>query len=287
MNLLRPVVLCADDFGMTDGVSRAILALAGQGCISATSAMTNLPAWRRNAPALKILRQRIGIGLHLNLTTGRPLGAMPALVADGAFPPLNILLRQALTQNLPLPEIRREIECQLDAFEEEQGRPPDFLDGHQHVHVLPGIRRTLLEVLSARGLAGGVWLRDPSDRVTAAIRRGVSTGKALTVQALALGFRRDAAASGFTTNRGFSGFSPLRDETDVGEVLRQAFLHLGPEPVVMCHPGEVDAELRTLDPAVQSRPLEAKCLASEAFRQWLEDKRIVLVPKPMPVQPRT
>src|SRR5687768_2108209 len=95
----RSVVLCADDFGLTDGVSRGILDLAEAGRLSATGAMTNMPGWRRNAPGLRPLKGRISVGLHLNLTTGRSLGPVPGLT-DGACPPLNEVLRRALTRRL-------------------------------------------------------------------------------------------------------------------------------------------------------------------------------------------
>src|SRR3954464_8950671 len=117
MNLPRLVVLCADDFGMTDGVSRGIIELAEQRRVSATSAMTNMPAWRRNAPGLATVRDRIGIGLHLNLTVGHPLGSMPALAPHGEFPKVGDLIRMSLTRRAPVVEVRGEIERQLDAFE--------------------------------------------------------------------------------------------------------------------------------------------------------------------------
>jgi predicted glycoside hydrolase/deacetylase ChbG (UPF0249 family) len=49
----------------------------------------------------------------------------------------------------------------------------------------------------------------------------------------------------------------------------------------MCHPGHVDAELRSLDPAVESRTEELNYLASDAFRDLLEERRIRLERKPM------
>ena len=85
MAATRKIVLCADDFGLTDGVSRGILELAEAGRISATGAMTNMPGWRRSAQALKPLVGRIGIGLHLNLTVGAPIGPMPVLARGGTF----------------------------------------------------------------------------------------------------------------------------------------------------------------------------------------------------------
>jgi hypothetical protein len=276
----RKVVLCADDYGLTEGVSRGILELAEVGRISATSAMVTMPDWPRLAPALRPFRGRIGVGLHLNFTTAAPLGALPRLAPEGRLPALAGLLRAALTGGLNPQEIRAEIDRQLDAFAEADGGPPDFVDGHQHVHVLPVIRPALLEALRKRGLQGRLWLRDPSDGVRPILRREVSARKALIVKALALGFRRAATAAGFDTNEGFSGFSPF-DATILPErVFGQALLDLGPRPLVMAHPGYADESLRALDPEVDSRPQELAYLKSEAFGRLLKERGLAPVSRP-------
>jgi chitin disaccharide deacetylase len=273
-------VLCADDFGLTEGVSRGILELARQGRISATSAMTNCEPWPDLAPALAALGDRIGVGLHLNLTTGAPLGSMPVLAPAGRLPPLTQLLRGAVLGRIPQGEVRAEIERQLDAFERCFGVAPAFVDGHQHTHVLPVVRRALLSALAERRLAGRLWLRDPSDAPGSILRRGLSWRKALIVRALAAGFRRDARAAGFATNEGFAGFSPL-DGTPPALVFRSAFRALGPRPVVMCHPGYADEALRVLDPAVESRPAEMAYLVSADFAALLAEHDVALVPSPL------
>jgi chitin disaccharide deacetylase len=276
MASFRTVILCADDFGLADGVSRGIVELAEMGRLSATGAMTNMPGWRRAAPDLQPLKDRIAIGLHLNLTVGAALGAMPQLAPSGAFPSLRDLLPRALKQQLPMDEIRREIDRQLDGFEEHHGEPPAFVDGHQHVHVLPGIRRALLGVLKQRGYAGRIWLRDPADRVSALLRRPIGRNKALIVKALSAGFARQALKAGFRTNQGFSGFAPLDLSIPAPRVFEEAFSGLGADPVVMCHPGYVDGELRGLDPAVESRVEELNYLGSDAFDDLLHRNEVRL-----------
>lgn len=282
MSPLRSVVLCADDFGLSDGVSRGIVALAAAGRLSATGAMTNMPGWTRAAPELAALKDRIGVGLHLNLTTGSPLSPMPRLAPAGTLPPLDALLSQALRRRLPLDEVRAEIFRQLEAFVAAHGAAPAFVDGHQHVHALPGIRRVLIQALNASGLAGRLWLRDPSDRLEAMLRRPVGRGKALVVAALARGFAREAHAAGYATNEGFSGFAPLDLSVPAARVFEEAFRELGPRPVVMCHPGHVDDDLRRLDPAVESRAAELAYLGSDAFAELLARRGIVLSPGPEP-----
>jgi predicted glycoside hydrolase/deacetylase ChbG (UPF0249 family) len=277
MGSFRNVILCADDFGLADGVSRGIVELAEMGRISATGAMTNMPGWRRAAGDLKPLQGRIAVGLHLNLTTGAPLGSMPQLAPAGAFPSLKDLLPKALKRRLPGDEITQEIERQLDAFVEVHGEPPAFADGHQHVHVLPVIRPALIQVLKERGYAGRVWLRDPSDRLAAILRRPIGRSKAIVINTLARGFAKSAHAAGFLTNEGFSGFAPLDASVPASRVFQEAFSRLGDRPVVMCHPGCVDDELRHLDPAVESRVEELNYLRSDAFRELLTARHIKLI----------
>jgi len=276
---LKAVVLCADDFGLSEGVSRGILDLIAMGRLSATSAMTNCPAWRRCAPALRDHTGRVGVGLHLTLTVGAPLGPMPRLAPGGALPNLPDLAAGALRGGLPLEEIEAEIGRQFDAFADAFGRAPDFVDGHQHVHALPRVRRALFAALRRRGCAGSLWLRDPSDRLSAIARRGVAAAKAVQVRALAAGFRRSARRAGFRVNEGFSGFSPF-EASAVGATFESAFRYLGPRPVVMCHPGYPDEDLRRLDPVVEVRRDEFDYLASDAFAELLATRKITLAPRP-------
>ena len=272
------VILCADDYGLSDGVSRGIAELAEMGRLSATGAMTNLPGWRRAAPRLRPLKGRIGVGLHLNLTTGTPVGEMPSLAPTGQFPVLKEILARAFKGQLAKAEIAREIARQLDTFEEAHGEAPAFIDGHQHVHVLPTVREALLEVLKARGYAGRVWLRDPADRTVSILRRPIGRGKALIVKGFARGFAQKAQAAGFSMNQGFSGFAPFDLSVPANRIFETAFSHLGSMPLVMCHPGYGDDELRALDPAVESRVAELDYLKSDAFVALLQERGLKLTP---------
>ena len=89
------VFLCADDFAMTNGVSRAIVELADAGRISATSAMTTSAHWPAHATWLARVRGTIATGLHLNLTLGAPVSAMSKLAPDRRFPVIGRLTTMA------------------------------------------------------------------------------------------------------------------------------------------------------------------------------------------------
>lgn len=254
-------VLCADDFALTDGVSRSILALLEDRRLSATSAMTNRPHWRRLAGELAAHAGHADLGLHLNLTCAAPLAAMPRLAPAGELPRLADLARAAVASAAIRSEIALEIERQLDAFEDGLGRAPDFIDGHQHVHVLPGIRGAVLDAVTRRYRAGSVYLRDPSDRMDAIRARGVAVGKALVISGLGLGLRAAAQRRGIPVNRGFSGVAPFDPTRDFAADLARFLVRPGPAHLVMCHPGFIDDELARLDPVIATRPVEHAALA--------------------------
>ena len=274
--------LCADDFAMTRGVSRAILSLAGLGRLSATSVMTTMPHWRELAPALREHEAELAIGLHLNLTLGRPATAMARLAPDGRLPAFGRLAIESLTGRLREPAVRTaiaaEIAAQLDLFAEVFGREPDYVDGHQHVHVLPGVRGPLLACLGSRGLAGRLWLRDPADDLAAIFARRGPIVKALVIAMLARGWRNAAATGGFATNHGFAGVSAFRSTGDFGTEFASFLVAPGPRHLVMCHPGEIDSELASLDPVVESRPMELAFLRSARLAEICASAGLVLMP---------
>jgi len=261
--------LCADDFALSSGVSEGILKALAAGRLSAAGAMTTRPGWAMAARDLRAHDFDADIGLHFNLTQGSPLTPMPRFAPDKTFPKVGQIISLAQRRLLPEAEIRAEIGAQLDAFAEHFGRAPDFVDGHQHVQVLPGIRLWLLEALMQRGYQGKVWLRDSGDRLAAIIARKSHIKKAVIVQWLSRGFSKAARRSGFSTNQGFAGFSAFDTASDYGEAFAAYLKAPGPAHLVMCHPGIVDAELHGLDPVTHSRQQELNFLLSQRFEDCL------------------
>jgi chitin disaccharide deacetylase len=285
MNKMLPTTgftLIADDYAMTPGVSRGILRLLEAGRLSGTGAMTNRPHWKGWSGALATHADNAWIGLHLNLTLGAPLTPMPLLAPGGQLPTIGTLAKGALLDRLPLEEIAEEIRAQIDAFEQAMGRGPDFIDGHQHAHGLPGIRDLLLAEAATRYAAreGRPWLRDSADRAFRIIRRGAHTRKAFAVSFVSAGFGKAARAAGFQTNDGFAGFSAFDPLADLTADMASYLTSPGARHLVMIHPGEVDDELRGLDPAVESRAAEQAFLLSDAFQaiQHVAGQRLVLKP---------
>ena len=253
------VVLCADDYAMTVGVSRSIEELAGAGCLSAASAMVTTRHWPDLGDRARKLRGDIAVGLHLNLTLGSPLGAMPHFAPNNRLPKVGDVTARALRGEIDCKEIAAEVRRQLDRFEEICGHPPDFVDGHQHVHALPGLRHGVLDALANRTWKTRPLVRDPADRLASILKRGTALPKALTLAWLARGFGAAARRAGFPVNDSFAGltdFAPMGTARD----FERAAIGAGPLHLVMCHPAHVDHELGAIDPVTERRRIEHQYL---------------------------
>lgn len=259
----RQVAICVDDFGLHSGINHGAWQLVEMGRVSALACMSTAPAWaeaaarlRAHGPAL------VDVGLHLNLTERFAAGQWRC--------GLGALILSASGRCLPVKRLRDEIALQLDAFETHVGKPPDFVDGHQHVHQLPQVRDALLDELLWRYPARRPWLRDtrppPGSRDGAAFKpRLVGALGAAGLSALAL-------RMGFAQNRGMLGVYGFAG-TSQGYADR--LLHWCEDllggGLLICHAASL---AHAGDPIGPARAREFEVLASESFGALLSTQRL-------------
>lgn len=229
---MRRLILCADDFALSRPISETIVELAHAGKINAISCMAVCPGWERDAELLADLPARVQVGLHLTLTGEAPLTRAERFAPQGRMPEIDPLTRDAMLGRVPLAEIAAEVDAQLARFVAARGRAPDFVDGHQHAHLLPGIRGVVLAATARH--APGAWLRDCTDRPQAIARRPWRL-KAIGSAFHSQGLRRAGARHGLACNRGFAGHYDYR--SDFASVFPQFLRDPGTQHLVMCHPG--------------------------------------------------
>jgi chitin disaccharide deacetylase len=145
------LIVNADDFNLTEGVTRGILDGHRQGIITSATVMVNLPGLGHSRELAKGV-SGLGLGLHVNLTWGEPIspaGAVPSLVdGTGCF----IRDRSRVGESGAALEIRAEIAAQARRFVEVFGRHPTHLDTHYHMHRLPRILAAVLDVAGELGV---------------------------------------------------------------------------------------------------------------------------------------
>ncbi len=269
----RRITLCADDYGISPAVSGAIRELIGRGRINATSVMVVAPSFDRSeADALLKALGQGAIGLHVTLTAQfRPLSSGFSPLRDGAFLPLSALLLRAHLRLLQPALLATEIASQFEAFKRAFGRPPDFVDGHQHVHIFPQVRDAFLRI--ARSAAPNAWVRQ-CGRPRGHGRFG--DFKALLLDRHSRYFRRLAGNQGLRTNPAFAGTYAFHPGANYA-ALFPTFLNGMPDGgLIMCHPGKVDAELKQIDPVTDLREREFDFLSGTAFPRLLTERGIAI-----------
>jgi predicted glycoside hydrolase/deacetylase ChbG (UPF0249 family) len=132
-SLISSVILNADDYGLTPATNRAIHELSALRVISSTSLMANMP-FVEEASRLREYPS-LGIGVHLNLTTGRPISNAHTLTNEsGAFFSLRQLIRQTMRGKVNVNEVRAEIEAQVERVSALVGDQLDHWDSHEGFH---------------------------------------------------------------------------------------------------------------------------------------------------------
>ncbi|QWG17629.1 ChbG/HpnK family deacetylase [Bradyrhizobium sediminis] len=273
----RRIWLCADDYGLSPGVNRAIRDLIERGRLNATSVMVVGPSIGRDeVRALESAAAdspRCAIGLHVTLTAPfSPLTMHFRPVDGGIFLPFPKLLRAGLLRRLDPELVYDELMLQLAAFGELFGRAPDFVDGHQHAQLFPGVRDAFLTAV--KEAAPGAWVRQGGRRQPLARRLGAP--KALVLDILSAQFRRRASRAAIAFNPGFAGAYDFTRQPDFSALMHQFLDQLPEDGLIMCHPGFVDDVLVSLDPLTVQREREHAFLGGEHFPRLLTANKVTL-----------
>jgi predicted glycoside hydrolase/deacetylase ChbG (UPF0249 family) len=262
---IKEVVVCADDYALNAPVSQGIVALAVLGRLSATSVMSLSPRWPEDVMALRDVRERLDVGLHLDWTSSFALAA-------GHGSGLGVVMTRAAMRLYKQKHIEDEIERQLDAFEVHWQAAPDHLDGHQHVQQFAVFRHALAEVLVRRygNSAKRPWLR-----VSQVAQLGL---KAKVISAMgAQGLQQWAQHQAWPTVGpllGAYGFDGSMDDYARHMQVWLANLPQDKPAIIMCHPA---VSTQADDAIGAARKREFAYLAGHDFVQHMFDASVRLV----------
>lgn len=247
MTTARRLIVNADDLGRTPGINRGIFEAHDRGLVTSATVMVNYPAAESVAEESGDLPD-LGIGLHLQFSGGRPLAppeSIPSLVDEnGLFP----TWPEGLTGVDPR-EIRTEMTAQFDRFLDLFGRLPTHLDSHHHSHRNPAICRALVELARRHDLP----IRNASDSIERRVRE-----------------------AGLPTNDHF--VERFFDQEARLDVLIEIIDCLTPGVTeIMCHPADVDDELRSTSSYAEQRQRELEVLTHPDAAKAVLDRDVRLV----------
>jgi predicted glycoside hydrolase/deacetylase ChbG (UPF0249 family) len=285
---VKNLIVNADDLGWTEGVNRGIVEAHRKGLVTSTSLLANGPAFA-GAVAISRSNPELGIGVHLNLSDGSPTA--PAKEVKGLLgkggeledAPESLLLKIA-GRKLQAHEVEHEWDAQVQKVRD-AGIQPSHLDGHKHVHMLPGLFEIALRVAKRHHVrAMRVAHEDSTLRAALSAGKGRDKGVILKqgVQArglklLARDAREMAERAGIATSDYFCGIAQTGVFTREGLA---RLLEILPEGTteLMCHPGYADTALRETRTRLQeSRQMELQILTDAGIRKLVATRGIRLI----------
>jgi predicted glycoside hydrolase/deacetylase ChbG (UPF0249 family) len=305
---MRRVIFHADDFGMNDAVNSGIVQSLRNGLLTSTSLLTNAPSadeacqrWRRvieefQAEALQSVAARrsldeprlpFDLGIHLNLTQGRPLTGdrYPAQLLDshGCFPGVGKLflrLRRADSRLLEL--VKEELESQIE-WMHVRGLPPTHLNGHQYIELIPQISAMIPDLLRRHGIKIVRVAREPN-----LFRNVLGEGRPL---AWGLGLVKRHFAGSFvqllrpqnvaypdcfygTSHAGRINFETL--DRFLQQSPATGYTEVGLHPSVKPDSAVQQTNDPWFDPLISNRAIETEWLCSDELKQLLQRRQFAL-----------
>jgi predicted glycoside hydrolase/deacetylase ChbG (UPF0249 family) len=266
----KRIVLCADDYGQALAISQGILNLLDKKRLSATSCIVNSPYWEEHSQWLKPFSSDADIGLHLNLTEGKPLSALYAQQYGEYFQPLSTLLCRALMRQLSLKVIEAECNAQLDQFQKKMGFLPNYLDGHHHVHQFPVIRDAVLKVYKERLQGTGSYIR-----LVQTVSAPVCVKKLIIKAATQPhAFKKRLQRIKCPYNQTFNGIYTFSYASQYPQFFLEFLKKSSEGGLIMCHPSLPSSE--SLGGIGEARVMEYQYLMSDAFLRDCENQAVAV-----------
>jgi len=281
---VRRLIINADDFGLTQGVNRAIVEAHCLGMATSSTLMANGQAFDDAVERAKS-ELRLSIGCHVVLVDGVPVrgGQTPTLAdkkfADGRFyQSLNTFALRAVGGRIDADEIEAEVTAQIRKLQA-AGIAVSHLDTHKHTHIFPQVLRPLLRAARACGVRA---VRNPFGPVRFSILAKYPGlwkrySQVAVLNRLGGRFQKSVAEAGMLTTDGTVGIvaTGAMDTYLFGSIVESL-----PEGIweLVCHPGHNDDDLGRIKTRLhESRAEELRVLTSPEAREMLTRSGVQLI----------
>jgi hopanoid biosynthesis associated protein HpnK len=275
----KRIIINADDFGLSNGINKAVAQAHTDGVLTSATIMANMPAAEEAVKMAKKL-PTLGVGIHLNLTEGQPLSkeadVQTLLDASGelACSPTKLAFF-SLAGLKRRNAIRTELTAQIQSVVD-KGLKPTHLDSHKHIHSFPIIFSIVCELARRFDIPAIRWPFEPKELSRMPWPLPGQGGKKRA------GLIRTMAKINYVQNSAFLKTDALlgiahTGRIDVSFFRAVALYNSAPTAEVMTHPGLTDGLDTAKTRLVQQRKVELQALCSEKTKQYFKDAGIKLV----------
>jgi predicted glycoside hydrolase/deacetylase ChbG (UPF0249 family) len=279
----KRLVVNADDFGMSRGISDGILLAHRFGFLTSASLMVNMPGTDYALERL-VSVSALSVGIHLNICRGKPISPVrdvPSLVdANGDFYPPPVMIRKLWRRQVSTRELETEFRAQI-RWMKSRGLQPTHADSHHHMHIYPAAVSAFARSVSAEGIP---CVR--ASRFSCWSKNGVLGGPhegGIVRRLLVQGYRsalQQTVFHKFSSAESRIGFPPTakRDSTSLGAAWTATFENLPAGTFELaCHPGFFEYGFSESDPIHRQREDELSWLTNPQMRAVIERSGIHLI----------
>lgn len=247
----RFLIVNADDFNLTRGVSRGIIKACRDGIVTSTTVLVNLPLASEDVRTLKKI-SKISAGLHINLSFGKPVRASRGL---GKLLDPEGLFRKDFTDwnRLSRASLETEMDAQIRRFRKIFGKDPSHLDSHHHIHSDSHVFKLVLKLSRKYRIPFRLVPALSENQRSALKRKGIFLADYFYGDMNPKKYWRKAAFIGFLKNlpRGITE--------------------------IMTHPGYVGAGLKRVSSFIEGRRSELNLLCDKKVEAVMSKEKIGLI----------
>jgi hypothetical protein len=237
------MILCADDFGLSEDIDAAILELCSLGQISAVSCMVLFERCSPNLLAeLQKYRRQIDLGLHLCFTDENlPFSQTPGM-EPLVFPSFASCLRGGFQGKLQPRDVLPHIATQYQLFTTKCRIEPDYIDGHLHIHQSPLVREALIEFVLRLPKNRRPYVRNTYLSLGNLRQQRLPWSKAWLIARFGKRMRQRLRSAGIRTNDGFAGIYDFRRARAFAQYFPGFIKCLeNPTGILVVHPGRKES----------------------------------------------
>lgn len=271
---MKRLIVNADDFGLAESVNLGIIKGHAEGIVTSATLLACCDA-AGHASELAKGYPKLGVGVHLCLTRERPVldpKHIPTITKGGAFLPSPFsFMARLMSGQVNISEVEAELRAQIEKAIS-LGITPTHIDGHQHIHIMPGVINTALRLAKEYSIPSvrypvGPW----------AGRTGLARAfEKIVLEGIASSRRGIIVSSGISSPDYFFGLNytgSLDSESLCGII---SCLPEGSSEI-MCHPGLANRALADSTDWGHGWERELDAVCSRKVKEYVQMKKIELI----------